>query len=401
MIPMLSLHLLIAAAAAAEPGLDALARSLEGDVAALRGWEWKAPVQHSVQTVEQMKAALSADSDIPPETTQILALLGLIPATYDLRASVDALVGEQVAGYYDPESKSLVMVDRYLGSGGGEPDVMAKMLMVHELAHALDDQYVDLQSFFPKQATFDQQIAYRSLVEGSASASMVGWLLQGIVSGRFSPAELLVAMKGSGQFSQKSLTKAPPILKAELLLPYLAGTSFLLHGHTTMDLSKDSTFLADVFLRAAVDPPQSTEQILHPAKYWDTREAPVIPSLQTATAPLAAESFGEAGCIALLDTKNKVVGQFTFDHAPDVPACAGWGGDHLALLSPDRALWLVAWDTPQDRSEFLAAWKKQPVGFAVGERAWLFGPGMGREELEGHRAGIGMEFRQGGEEWRP
>ena len=373
--------------------LDALAASLEPEVAALRGWEWKRPVRRSIQTVAEMQAALAADSGIPPETAQTLAVLGLIPPGYDLQGSVQALLGEQVAGYYDPEQEALVLVDRYLDDG---PDVLSKMLLVHELAHALDDQYTDLMAFFPEETTFDQQIALRSVLEGSASASMVGWLLQGIVKGRFSAPELLGVMRG-GNFGQKSFNQAPPILKAELLLPYLTGTSFLLHGHTTMDLSQDSTFLADRFLRAAADPPRSTAQILHPERYWDKREDPVEPVLQLSTPPLSTDRFGEVGCLALLDTKDKIIGRFTFDYQPEVPACTGWAGDQFALLTPTKGLWLVAWDTRQDRQEFLKEWKAKPHGFAVGDRAWLFGPGMARAEVEGLRAGIGVGF--GG--WEP
>ena len=70
-------------------------------------------------------------------TATAYRLLGLLPDTLDLRAFLLDLLTEQVAGYYDPKTKVLYVVD----------DASAEMrdiTITHELMHALQDQHTDL-----------------------------------------------------------------------------------------------------------------------------------------------------------------------------------------------------------------------------------------------------------------
>src|SRR5207248_2630345 len=67
------------------------------------------------------------------------AALGLIPDTLNLHDLLVALYTEQVAGYYDPETKTFYVVQ-------GTSRETLRPVLAHELVHALQDQHVNLDS---------------------------------------------------------------------------------------------------------------------------------------------------------------------------------------------------------------------------------------------------------------
>jgi hypothetical protein len=124
------------------------------------------------------------------------------------------------------------------------------------------------------------------------------------------------------------------------------------------------------FETAFTDPPLSSEQILHPEKYWNAeeRDDPVAMWFEAASelpegwAKITEDTLGEMGwglAVEPLENRQGMKGQlailtteFTFD------ASAGWGGDRYVLLGHDAARVLVCetvWDTPDDAQEFYAA----------------------------------------------
>ena len=65
--------------------------------------------------------------------------LGLIPDTLQLQKFLIDLLEEQIVGYYDPGTKVLYIVE-------GSPKDAVGITVTHELVHALQDQYVSLDS---------------------------------------------------------------------------------------------------------------------------------------------------------------------------------------------------------------------------------------------------------------
>jgi hypothetical protein len=85
-----------------------------------------------------------------------LASFGLLPPDLDLKQTVLGLLTEEVAGFYDPDTKKLYLIKEEpkeeaggfferLFKKGFDPDEQ-KMLLVHEMSHALMDQRHDLLS---------------------------------------------------------------------------------------------------------------------------------------------------------------------------------------------------------------------------------------------------------------
>jgi hypothetical protein len=119
-------------------------------------------------------------------------------------------------------------------------------------------------------------------------------------------------------------------------------------------------------------PPLSSEQILHPKKYWNKaqRDDPVRIAIDASALPkdwkvlgqdtlgelslaLFTQPFAERGGLDVAKNPLSIMGvQYTNK------AAEGWGGDRLVLLGNGdaRVLYLVTvWDTPEDENEFFAA----------------------------------------------
>src|SRR3989454_4410189 len=84
-----------------------------------------------------------SDDDLPPAelagAEAAYRLFGLIPDSLDLRRMMIDLLTEQVAGYFDPDSNALYLPTDI------DPS-QARLVISHELVHALQDQYVNLDS---------------------------------------------------------------------------------------------------------------------------------------------------------------------------------------------------------------------------------------------------------------
>ena len=71
-----------------------------------------------------------------PIRRSIYKLLGMLPDTMHLADFYVKVLTEQIIGYYDPKTKVLYVVD-------GAPEDYVGITIMHELVHALQDQYVE------------------------------------------------------------------------------------------------------------------------------------------------------------------------------------------------------------------------------------------------------------------
>jgi len=245
--------------------------------------------------------------------------------------------------------------------------------MAHELTHALQDQHFNLRRFehWPKGDS-DAELAAHALIEGDATLAMALY----IANNPLRPLAFLKSL-GSTRLPSEELDKAPRALRETLLFPYQDGEKwvFILYKQGGWDrVSKAFTEL-----------PQSTEQILHPEKYF-AHEPPVrvtLPDiaplldrsssseirgrrsevgqdLRTPRPPawkrLDSDVNGEWGFYLILD-------QFLKSPAESRRAAEGWGGDRFALYEGPRGeamlVSLSVWDTESDAREFFDAYVKR------------------------------------------
>ena len=175
-------------------------------------------------------------------------LLGLLPAGTDLRAVNRSVYGEQVAGYYDPTRERL----RIVTGAGTANRVLDEMTIAHELDHALEDQAIGFRTALSDR-TDDAGLAYKALLEGSATAVMYDYLAR-----HFKTDVALGGLLG-GSFAAGSTSGLPRFVLDGLTFPYVGGQAFVAAlrrragGRWTL-----------VDLAERVRPPVSSEQVLHP-----------------------------------------------------------------------------------------------------------------------------------------
>ncbi len=116
------------------------------EVARIRGLELKGPVQKGIKSKEEIAQYLRErirdeyDASELRREGKVLKKLGLIPQEMDYQEFILKLLTEQVGGYYDPDKKTFFI-------SGWLPLEQQKPVMAHELTHALQDQYFDLNRF--------------------------------------------------------------------------------------------------------------------------------------------------------------------------------------------------------------------------------------------------------------
>src|SRR5437667_104243 len=157
----------------------------------------------------------------------------------------------------------------------------------------------------------------RPEIEGDATLTMALYVAN-------NPLRALLFLKslGSTGMASQELDKAPRALRETLLFPYQQGTNW------TRSLYKQAGW--DRVSKAFTELPQSTEQILHPEKYF-AHEAPVKVNLPDVHGLLGSkwkridyDVSGEWSYYLILD-------QFLNSQAESRRAAAGWGGDRYEI----------------------------------------------------------------------
>lgn len=267
-----------------------------------------------------------------------LQALGLLTARQDVRRLTESLYNDQVLGFYDFDTKRMVVVS----DAGLTPE--AKITYAHEFTHAMQDAAFDIgkQHRADEAQEDDAGLARLALEEGDASVAMIRWAF----AGNLAPDELA----GIGATPVPDTRGIPPWMVDQLTFPYETGAEFV----------------SQLFARAgwdAVDaayavPPSSTEQVMHVEKYLDGEKPLVV----EAASP--AEQLGRGW----RDVETTTIGeamlgiwlaQLGVRERTAQGAAAGWGGDQLTVASGPGGSWAmtwrVAWDSPAEASEFMAA----------------------------------------------
>jgi hypothetical protein len=271
----------------------------------------------------------------------VLAAFDFIPDDFDLKGLLLDLYSTQVLGMYDDEEDTFLVVSE------GDFDLMDRVTFAHEYTHSLQDQHFDLEAFIDEDRMSDDQIMARlALVEGDATLTMSDYLMAH--RAEITAADMAALQGEDGDEGQALLDSAPRIIRDTFEFPYLYGFDFVVALQQQGWPAVDAAF---------ADPPQSTEQILHPEKYFN-RDEPQLISL-----PPLTDTLGLGWQLAYSDT----LGEFQtalylvqqMDEATATSAAQGWDGDQYAVYShgQDRVLvFATVWDSVPEREEFVAAY---------------------------------------------
>jgi hypothetical protein len=318
---------------------DMTGPELQKEVAEAGGIPFKADVPLDFMSRPELARYLREvfDAEYPVAKARaderLLTAFGLLAPGVDLRALRAKVMEENIAGFYDerPNHRRLfaVSADRRMSPAN-------QLVLAHELRHALQDQYVDLQGQIQGEISDfdDRRLASVSLLEGDATLVMERFLMRRVPGGEDAAGLLGASMP------TPDVPGAPPIVRDQLVRPYLVGLDFV------------SALVArggwESVEAAWKRPPESTEQVLHVQKFV-SRELPQ--RVEAAPAPaggsvIADGVFGELLIQTLLGGAAR-------------PA-EGWGGDRYAVWDvggKTLLVWRSTWDTPAAAIDFRAAFR--------------------------------------------
>src|SRR6266852_1843660 len=202
----------------------------------------------------------------------VLKKFGLLPRDFDLEKLLVSLLREQVAGYYDPKTKTVNLLD-WVPMEEQEP------VMAHELTHALQDQTINLNRWMkkgekdlgeikkdptPEDIENDEMDRAReAVIEGQAEAAMLEYELAPAGKSITDSPDLVEAMEeqmSSGTDDSKVFKDAPIFLRESLTFPYSYGLKFVV---TLMERGGKEKAFAGVL----ANPPHTTRQIMQPETY--------------------------------------------------------------------------------------------------------------------------------------
>ena len=325
----------------------------------ITGWPVRRKVPSEIVTkvsfrqyVEGHTKGRSAEKEIRAEEIA-LKLFGLVPQDFGLAKETVDLLDEQAAAYYDYKKKRLFILD------STPPGAEQRMALVHELAHALADQQHPLGKYLSKGSPdSDESTAREAVMEGQAT--WLTWAYESKIAGGAAdvPERLLRDLSADpGEGSNfPVLNSAPLYVRESLLFPYDDGARF-----------QDAVFHrmgAKGFTEVFEHGPASTQQILHPADYFDHVD-PKDLNLPT----LAAEAGRQAhefrlligGSLGEFD-HDILLRQFTDRNTAQAAAVHWRGGEfHVYENKKDNSPLLIygsEWDSPDAAQTFFNLYER-------------------------------------------
>jgi len=359
--------------------------AMEQILPSVRDLPFRHPVKRDETPREQLGKVLvdEWEKEVTPEKFRrdeaTWKSLGLIPADFDLKAAYVKLLSEEVAAFYDPKTKTMHLIrepengEAAQARDAAKPKGLLELIMgpqpkfdkegsriviAHELTHALGDQHFDLDAMLTAvKHDDDAALALSALIEGDATLTMMAvaqadWTGTQIVDMPAQGLSRLVRWFGPflPMMGGTTARNSPPVMYQSLLFPYVNGLVFCANltnagGWPALDA-------------AYKNPPLSTEQILHPEKYaGPLADPPTAIDLGTIRTPEGWTDLGR-NCIGELTMRILLA-----RHGGNA-AAAGWDGDTIALFAgkddPKRLgmIWLTTWDTEDDASHFAASLQK-------------------------------------------
>jgi len=347
---------------------EALVREVSASVEQLRKRRFKTPV--AVEVIDGATARKEFEAEIDDaarerarHTRDAWVQLGLVPEQTDLvKAELDTAEND-VLGYYQSGSKKFRLLSHVV-------DREVRSVMAHELTHALEDQYYDLEAVQKRAANEDQAVAIRAVIEGSAMVTTLAMLQR---QGGIGKAKEEAARASRAR--AKTVQGAPTFVQMRLVLPYTLGFSFLLRGKPWEWLF-DGVRMEDIE-QAYAQPPHSTREVLHPEQYWEGRRTKPpsvpLPDLSKILGPgwtlALTGSIGELGLTLLTGSQLKTDSfEALLPTQWTTPGATGNVGElYQHYVSGERkvTVLLTRWESLRDAQEFLRTLRLRPINRSI------------------------------------
>ena len=344
-----------------DPDILSQMQKIEKEVEAIRGLPTANDLDRKTLSQEELRQRVMEDFfvDYTEEEVRqdgiILNLFGLLARDFDLYELFVELYSEQIAGFYDDETKEMVVVQ---GEEFAGPE---RMTYAHEYTHALQDAQYDLENGLKlDDETCEQDSEYcaavTALIEGDASFTETQWFLE-----HSSLKDKREVVQFYQEYESPIFDDMPAFLQEDMIFPYVKGLEFVTY------LFENGGY--DAVDEAYRNPPVSTEQILHPERYPDDK--PIKIELEDFTTLLGEgweeidrNTFGELYTYLMLSLPMNETWALGEEVALD--AAEGWGGDlylvyHHVEKDQDVLISLSEWDTQKDADEYWDAFTTYAV----------------------------------------
>ena len=332
------------------------------------------PIKHTVnrkltsrdEVEEFLRKGMADDKDAERfrRSELVLKKFGLLPRDFEMQKFLIALLREQVAGYYDPKTKYVNLLNWI------DPE-QQRPVLAHELTHALQDQSFGLKKWMIYEDPADRRnpgaediqndeisTARQAVVEGQATAVLVDYMLAPAGQSIQSSPQIVEALKAGmlvGSADSVQLHNAPNFIREALTFPYRYGLDFEVALLTKAGKEK-------AYQETFKNPPTSTRQIMEPETYLSGERIPALPvpnfkQIFKNYNRFDIGSIGEFDVAMLIDQYAGIgASQKLYPH---------WRGGYYYAAKPkgdpSAALglfYISRWSNPQRASEFAAIYVK-------------------------------------------
>lgn len=351
----------------------------------------------------------------------MLKKLGVVPRDFSLEDYASRSGPKMILAYYSPEKKKLYMLDTLL-------HLQREAVLVHEVMHAIEDQYLPLDLYMragskeaARAALMDEDkydpnfddgaSARRAVIEGHASFVGAQYLIaeaKGKTTVGSSVAQRAMYLENLANPVDKERKEAarntPPFLGESAAFAYRGGYEFV----AALNQRGGGLMAINEPLQHA---PTSTRQVLMPEKYMRGEQVPrfVVPKVGTV---LGKEykllRIGTAGQLPMTLMLKHVVGPDTAEKLSPKWRGGVWylftraQGETRTLGTKDVALLYVSgWENAGAARQFAEAYakivaKKYPGaaagGSTGGRRSWQTEEGEVSVEVAGDRVVVMESF---------
>jgi hypothetical protein len=290
--------------------------------------------------------------------------LGFLPRDFNLKEFLVKSTGQEIAAYYDPETKTISMLN-WVPPDRQEP------ILAHELTHALQDQNYDLTKWMKAGAKAadgapgddtddDGAVARKAVVEGQAMVVYVDYMLKPLGRSLEDTPGLIYQMEEpavKAVTDSQLMHDAPMILREMGTFAYNEGLIF--EGELLHKGGKKMAF-AGAFAR----PPRNSHEVLEPESYIRGEKVPPVSIPDMKNVLNNQYDVYDSGGIGELDVRALLKQYGERKIANDV--ASGWqGGAYVTFRRKDKVaaegaagtgdlalLYVSRWKTPQSAERF-------------------------------------------------
>ncbi|HEY0323522.1 MAG TPA: hypothetical protein VGC66_21370 [Pyrinomonadaceae bacterium] len=314
--------------------LRGLAFTSEVGMTELSGWEYGKRTTEMAEVLggEEMR-----------NMGKLAAAGGMLPEGIDLAALAGSFTALSAGATYSPLDKQVLLVDKNA----------ERTLLTHEFTHALQDQHFDLMKLIVvRPYNFDRTEALFAVIEGDAM-NVQRRAEEGDAYGRKSLEDITKQERERFQFYRKEVGQLfPPLLIETFSFRYRDGARFV----EEVRRKNAESGVNELFTSA----PVSSEQILHPEKYFQN-ERPREINLDEAA--FNAGGWGLVTSTPLGEIGMRGILMAGIPEREATRAAAGWGGDRAFLFERSNGagslfVWKTIWDKGVDAEEFFRAYNE-------------------------------------------